>query len=300
MIRNCMNGWLRGIIPLVTLTVLAVSAPWSATLRAQDEDEESKSEPARAEAAPAPMPKRGVSSAEGGAIYRASCGTCHGMQGAGDGPEASGFAFPATDFRQGVYKLRSTAYEKLPTDDDLVRTIREGMPGTEMPPFRKILTGQSIRRVAAYIKSFSPRFVNPEDAIDPKADRVEVPAARPFEPSEESAAAGAQVYQREECGTCHGDNGDGQGADAAGMTDDWDRPIHMLDWSRGVFKSGSRDQDLYRSIVSGMNGTPMEGYRDDTTDAERWQLVDFIRSLESGKGPIDYLFAEQPSGTNYR
>ena len=215
------------------------------------------------------------------------------------GRQGRGLDFPPTDFQRGDYKLRSTAFEKLPTDQDLKRTIRDGIPGTEMVPFRKVLTPDSIARVAAYIKTFSPRFADPKEALD-KEDLVEIPASRPFEPSGESAEAGRKVYEREECNTCHGDEGEGDGPDAEGMTDDWDRPIFMLDWSMGVFKNGTRDQDLYRGIVTGMNGTPMEAYREDLSEKERWQLVDFIRSLQSQKGFIGALLAERPSGTDYR
>jgi mono/diheme cytochrome c family protein len=285
----------RGALGLALVATLLT--PCAALLRAAD-DEAKQETPKVVRAEPA----RVVHSAdsEGKAIYRAACATCHGIRGDGIGREGRGFDFPPTNFIRGVYKLRSTTYEKLPTEGDLERTIRDGMSGTEMVPFRRVLTLESIERVAAYIKTFSPRFADPEEALDEKEDIVKLPASRPFELSAESVEAGRQVYAREECGTCHGDSGDGRGPDAAGMTDDWDRPIFMLDWSKGVFKSGTRDQDLYRSIVTGMNGTPMQAYREDLSEEERWRLVDYIRSLQSERGFFGALFGEEPSGTDYR
>lgn len=232
---------------------------------------------------------------QGEAVYNAACAPCHGVQGDGDGPGADGFGFPATDFRRGVYKLRSTEYEALPTEADLRRTIRRGMSGTEMVPFRDLLTERSIRAVAAYLKTFSERFGDPDEP-PPGEAMVELPAERPFERTPETVAAGREVYLDQECDTCHGTDGGGQGPDAEGLTDDWDRPIRMFDWAHGEFKSGSTDLDLFRVITTGMNGTPMENYGEFTSAEERWQLVDYIRSFEEEDGLFHWLFAERPSG----
>jgi hypothetical protein len=40
------------------------------------------------------------------------------------------------DFRQGVYKFRSTPYGSLPTTSDLHRVLQEGLYSTYMPPWR--------------------------------------------------------------------------------------------------------------------------------------------------------------------
>ena len=292
--RRVMTRGALGLV-LAALALVLLGAPLRAAEEAADKSEKKAPKPARAET-------HFVHTATGSdakSIYLAACATCHGINGDGLGRQGRGLDFPPTNFQRGDYKLRRSAYEKLPTDEDLRRTIREGVPGTEMVPFRNVLTPDSIARVAAYIKTFSPRFADPKEALD-KEDLVAIPATRPFEPSAESAAAGRKVFVREECGTCHGDEGEGDGPDAKGMTDDWDRSIFMLAWSKGVFKSGTRDQDLYRSILTGMNGTPMQTYREDISEKESWQVVDYIRSLQSPRGFFGALFAARPSGTDYR
>ena len=41
----------------------------------------------------------------------------------------------ATDHRKGVFALRTTEHEALPTDEDIFRTITRGVHGTAMPPW---------------------------------------------------------------------------------------------------------------------------------------------------------------------
>ncbi len=232
-------------------------------------------------------------------VYAAACAGCHGTAGDGRGRGAAGFEFAATDFRAGLYKFRGTVLDALPSDEDLVRSTRQGMPGTEMVPFGRLLTPASIRAVAAYLKTLSADFSHPEKQLS-EDELVALPASRPFEPSAESAAAGRELFKREECHSCHGEEGDGRGPDAEGMTDDWDRPLRMFDFAEGLFKSGATDLDLFRTITTGMNGTPMESYLDSTSEEERWQLVDFIRSLEMPRGGFfRYLFSDRPSGLDF-
>lgn len=237
-------------------------------------------------------------STDGRHIYRVACATCHGIEGGGQGPQGGGFEFRPTNFRRGVYKLRSTAFEALPRDADIVRSIREGMPGTEMVPFGEILSPRSIEAVAAYIKTFSPKFTDP-DWMLLEEEMLDLPERRPFPRTAETVAAGRAVYEDQVCGSCHGDEGEGDGPDAEGMTDDWDVPITMLDWTRGVYKTGPTDGDLYRAIAAGFNGTPMFGYAEDLSEEEIWQLVDFIVSLREEPGWLDWLIVEEPSGLAY-
>src|SRR5712692_5156569 len=54
----------------------------------------------------------------GSRLYRLNCFACHGPEGA---------SIPGVDFRRGQFKRASS-------DEDLFRTIRNGIPGTSMPP----------------------------------------------------------------------------------------------------------------------------------------------------------------------
>ncbi|HIF22508.1 MAG TPA: cytochrome c [Gemmatimonadetes bacterium] len=77
----------------------------------------------------------------GQVTYDRWCAGCHGVDGTGNGP-AEGYMLPRPrDFSQALYQLRSTASGGLPTDADLLAVIDNGMPGTTMPGWEAILSG---------------------------------------------------------------------------------------------------------------------------------------------------------------
>jgi len=115
-----------------------------------------------------------------------------------------------------------------------------------------------------------------------------------FEPNLASIAAGRQLYIEQECDTCHGENGEGDGPKADELVDDWDVPIRPGDLTRPYFANGKRDQDIYRVFTSALNGTPMPAF-DDLSDEQRWQLVDYVQSLEQKQGFVYWLFRENPN-----
>jgi cytochrome c oxidase cbb3-type subunit 2 len=104
-------------------------------------------------------------------------------------------------------------------------------------------------------------------------------------------ARGAEVYANNQCSKCHGTQGKGDGPSAATLHDDWDFPIRATDlsypWS---FKGGHRPEDIYRTIVTGLSGTPMPSYGDATPDIrDRWALVAFVLSLSPPTRPVLHL-----------
>ncbi len=243
-------------------------------------------------------PQLSIPASRGRELYRAACAPCHGAYGDGRGAGAAGFFQPATDFTKGVYKFRSSL-SKYITGEELERSIREGMSGTEMVPFKRILTGRGIARVAAYLKSFSDIYDDPA-AAPGGDDRLDLPAERPFPPSPESIAAGSEVFA-DNCADCHGDLGEG----ASDETDEWERPVWMIDFRLGYFKSGNADADLYRSIVAGMPGTTMDPYSGELEPEQVWQVVDYIRSLSKEEEGLfgdllKALFVTEPNGFDYR
>ncbi|HVR27996.1 MAG TPA: cytochrome c, partial [Thermoanaerobaculia bacterium] len=65
-------------------------------------------------------------------IYRQTCEECHGPKGNGDGEQARSLGFRARDFSHSSFKCRCTPSGALPADDDLLRIVAEGLPGTPM------------------------------------------------------------------------------------------------------------------------------------------------------------------------
>jgi mono/diheme cytochrome c family protein len=221
---------------------------------------------------------------KGRIIYDRSCIFCHGVDGRGDGPAGwfiGRFSSPhPRDFTKESYKLRSTASGEMPTDQDLFRTVTQGIPGY-MPSFNG-LSEEERWHVIAYVKSFNPIFKagNPTPMSFPDP---------PFPSSEASIENGRKLYVKYSCHTCHGDNGYGDGPESikGNLKDARGLPISSGNLSdRASLKNGSSPRDIYRSVMTGLDGTPMPSYADSLSGKEKevWDLVYYVLSLSSEWG----------------
>ncbi|MEW6775869.1 MAG: c-type cytochrome [Bdellovibrionota bacterium] len=225
-------------------------------------------------------------------IYSRACAACHGISGDSKGPAAKAFSPAPRDFTKASFRLRSTPSGKAPTDEDLDRTLRGGVPGTSMPAWGNILSPADRAAVIAYLKSFSPQFSD-ESKKAPPMESVTAPR-RPFPASPDSIAKGKAVWEKIRCAECHGEQGRGDGNGIQVLTDDQDNPLTPHDFARGVYKSGRTDADLYRSVTTGLDGTEMMAYDKLLTDEERWQVVDYVMSMASERDIWWRLFKERP------
>jgi mono/diheme cytochrome c family protein len=185
-------------------------------------------------------------------VYQKDCAACHGDLGNGAGPAAPNLFPKPRDFTTGMYKFRSTPSGELPSDPDLMRILELGIPGTQMPPWKAILTLQERMDVIAYIKTFSADF---KDAPAASISIPEAPAATPA-----SIEAGRMVYMLMECWSCHGGKGKGDGKSGKTLEDDWGRKILPWDLTKDRYKAGNDPASLYRTFTTGLNGTPMPAY----------------------------------------
>lgn len=185
-------------------------------------------------------------------VYLKDCVACHGELGNGKGSAAPFMEPKPRDFTMGMYKFRTTASGELPTDDDLMRTLERGVPGTQMPGWKHILTFPERQAVIAYIKSFSSDFKDGAPASLP------IPAPPPS--SAASVEDGKMVYMLMECWSCHGGTGKGDGKSGKTLHDDWGRKILPWDLTRADYKAGNDPASLYRTFTTGLNGTPMPAF----------------------------------------
>jgi mono/diheme cytochrome c family protein len=215
--------------------------------------------------------------------YTLACGACHGDRGDGRGEAAARLDPRPRDLLRGVFSLRSTPTGSLPTDEDLARTIRRGVPGTSMPAFAHLLPDAEIDAIVQFVKRFSARF---------SEERPETPVPIPPEPPDDarSREEGAGVYRRARCADCHGPTGRGDGPSARTLRDDQGVPIRAYDFTRpGRMKGGDGPADIYRTLVTGMDGTPMPSYRDALAPGEIWPMVHYVRSLVRRRTWWDWL-----------
>ncbi|MDE3057796.1 MAG: c-type cytochrome [Bacteroidota bacterium] len=219
----------------------------------------------------------------GKAIYEAKCTTCHGDDGKGDGRAAALLNPKPRDFTSGMYKIRTTESGSIPTDEDLARAITNGLHGSAMPDWGPFLSGDSLKAIVAYIKSFSPRF----EQEKPRVAHISAPV--PSSPP--STADGKRVYAKLQCASCHGTDGKGTGATATELFDDWGDDIVAANLTEPwTFKGGSTARDIYLRFRTGMNGTPMPSYLGSASEKEMWDLANYVVSL--ARKPVWAMDAE--------
>jgi len=213
--------------------------------------------------------------AKGERVYQEHCANCHGTGGDGQGPVAADLSTRPQNFTKGVYKFRSTPSGELPTDEDLLRTISVGIPGTAMESY-KDLPQSDLLPLVAYLKSLSPRFLKRQQGTP-----IIFPSARPL--TEQSVTRGSHLYQQMHCAACHGAEGRGDGELAQELADTAGDPIRPADLTRAKLKSGHGPKAIYRTIMTGLDGTPMPSYGDSLDPEEGWELALYIFSIATPK-----------------
>ena len=93
--------------------------------------------------------------------------------------------------------------------------------------------------------------------------------ANPVQASTESVSAGKRSYQRL-CGRCHGPEGKGDGTAATGA-----QPPDLTD---ARWDYGGSDGEIFAAIHDGTSAE-MDGYTARLSDAEIWNVVNYIRTL---------------------
>jgi DMSO reductase family type II enzyme heme b subunit len=237
---------------------------------------------------------------QGQAIYFKRCSFCHGLLGDGEGPAAKYLDPRPRDFTLGTFKFRTTQSGELPTNEDLFRTVSRGLPSTGMQAFDNDLIKNGLSeddrwRVIAYIKTFAQEFDDPD--FDPvKTGKViALPANRaPF--NAETIAKGKLVFEKAKCWSCHGKLGRGDG-NKEFRKDDWGFPIRIRNVTHPwKIKAGTEVEDIYMRFTSGISGTPMPSFVKTLNEEDRWNLANYIKSLQHKRTSHQALKAKPVEG----
>lgn len=208
----------------------------------------------------------------GSAIYTRHCEACHGARGDGRGPSAGNMNPRPRNFVSAIYKCRSTANSALPLPSDLRRTVSAGIHATAMPAW-SVLGDAQVYDLVEYVRAFSPRWRN-----EPVPPPTAIPEEAPND--EASRGRGRATYERVGCSGCHGPGGRGDGPAVPSLRDDFGTPIVPFDFTgTAPLRCGSAPRDLFRTLVTGVDGTPMPSFAGSMSPAELWDLVHYVMGL---------------------
>lgn len=236
------------------------------------------------EAAPAGETAAGeVSPERAEELYLTYCAQCHGREGDGQGPVAE-FLYPKPrDFTLGVFKYKTThADSEFPYDEDLKKTIREGLPGTAMPGWGKRLKEPEIDALVQLIKEFGEWAEDtPEDlglAPIELGERVEPDAA--------SLARGRELFEKA-CVQCHGEEGRGNITSGKKLKDDPGNRIWPRNLTRPETWRYTRTvTDVFQRLSTGIRGTPMPEHTTTMKIEDRWAVASYVMTLRDKAVPL--------------
>jgi len=225
---------------------------------------------------------------KGKKVYFKRCVWCHGVEGGGDGPSADRLFTRPRNFIQGTFKIRTTDSGELPLEADLIKTVKNGLPGSAMPAWGEFLGQDEIVAVVNFVKT----LVQDRDFNDIEDEEVNIMdfgtnpwgTKGPYHLGVPQADidAGKEIFIKNKCFECHG--GEGRGDGNPTMKDDWGFPIVAADWTQCWNFRGSRRNaydpfNVVRTISTGLNGTPMPNFREQITVEDRWKVAAFVNSL---------------------
>ena len=107
-------------------------------------------------------------------------------------------------------------------------------------------------------------------ADDYKITQADIDKKNRVAPSPEGMAGARKVFGYD-CAMCHGAKGDGTGDIVESMK------LKMNNWGDPATLAGKTDGELFYIITKGKG--KMSGEGDRLTDTQRWNLVNYVRSL---------------------
>ena len=238
---------------------------------------------------PAPFPAEQVEA--GKRVYFTKCVWCHGVNGSGDGPGADRLWPRPRNFNAGTFKIRHTASGELPLFDDLLKTVTHGLPGSAMPSWEGILSEEQRKNVLAFVTTELVQDRSWQDDEFEELNVLQLDALTPIPPTPESVLRGSELVVENKCIECHGLEGRGDG-NAFNLKNDWGFSIQPADWHKCWNFRGSRQdaynvKNIFRTFSTGVNGTPMPSFADNTTVEDRWHIANYVQSLCERDKDID-------------
>ena len=182
----------------------------------------------------------------GEGLYKQNCIFCHQADAIGK----PGFA-PS---------LTNKEFLSVSSNKFLMGTIRDGRPGTGMPPFSHLGRSQ-VEAIVAYLRSH--------------AKLPDISAAVDAQPQSHGDPRLGKLWFDQICSTCHGENGDGYSAGSTGTA-----------IGKAGFLNKVTDGFMRYTIIKGRTNTRMLGFKGpeamaDLSDAEIEDIISYLRTEPS-------------------
>ncbi|QPJ66857.1 MAG: c-type cytochrome [Candidatus Nitrohelix vancouverensis] len=229
-----------------------------------------------------PSAPQEVSLEQGKALYAKHCVFCHGSEGDGDGISADVSSPKPQKLTKGHIKLRSTAFGKIPTDEDLFDAITRGMNHTTMPPWSHLSVNDR-KSLVLFVKTLSSKF---EKFVKKNKTHeiIDIPQPAPFTLA--SVERGKDLFIKN-CSACHGIKGRGDGASTYKIVDLETNALWPRNLSQSwTFRRGSSRTDIFKTIRTGLSGTAMPRFSDRIfNDEQIWDIVNYVETLSPAIRP---------------
>jgi mono/diheme cytochrome c family protein len=199
-------------------------------------------------------------------VYKNLCARCHGEKGDGKGVTWL-YLDPAPR------DLTKVAFMNSKPEDRFLKSLKEGVPGTSMPPWGRVLTDDQRREVLTYVFQ---NFVR-----EPRKEVKEhkVPLQNPVPSHAESIHHGEEIFLQR-CTGCHGRKEDGKGPNSLDISP---RPRNLRN---SAFVNSVTDHRLFDSILYGVQGSAMPAWIDyGLTQNDVGDVINFIRSINQASPP---------------
>jgi len=196
--------------------------------------------------------------------YKALCARCHGEKGDGNGKVAWYIDPSPRDFTKKSF-MSTKPRERF------LESIREGVPGTSMPAWGKVIGDEQSGAALDYVM----QAFNHEPAQLPKGRKV--PDQNPVASSPQSIAHGEQIFLQR-CTGCHGRKADGKGPNSLDILP------HPRNLRNSWFVDHLSDRRMMESILYGVQGTAMPPWIDMISQQDAGDIMNFIRSLNPKPG----------------
>ncbi len=195
---------------------------------------------------------------DGAKIYARTCSVCHGDRGQSAQWAGSALKPPPRDFT--TEQARATL-----SRERMIAAVAHGRPGTAMAAFASQLSRQEIEAVVDHIRT---EFMGVSDtAMAARSTH----AADTLMPEElVGDAASGRAFYLDNCATCHGANGDGNGPRAYFI---FPKPRNFLD---PVVRRAFNRQALFNGIKHGVTGREMPAWGKVLTDQQIADVTEFV------------------------